>query len=68
MEKDLEQIEADVVITITNGHDGMVCPYWECELDHAGVVTLATKLALDFVEDLGHGEVKYTIHDFRNGV
>jgi len=62
----LEQIEADVVIVLTNEHgNGRVIPLWECEESTDQLTLKVIKSALQFSEEIGGGCTDYEIFDFR---
>ena len=63
----LEKIEADVVIVLDSDTEwcGRVIPFWECDINLEDLYRYATKTALQFVEEIGGGEVTFCIHDFR---
>jgi hypothetical protein len=65
----VQQIEADVVITLVNVDIGMVQshPYWECELGQLELYQRAAQLALAFAEECGGGYVTAHVQDFREG-
>ena len=65
---ELKQIEADVVIVIENPDLDVVetHPYWDCELDHAGLRAWAAQRGLECAERCGGGFTIATIFDYRN--
>jgi hypothetical protein len=64
-EKELEQIEADVVVVIKGEGRGEVHPFWECNLLTIKLEEFAIEKALQLVEEIGQGEATYQIYDFR---
>lgn len=65
--KELEQIEADVVVSLWSDsyNLGQVNPIWECNLNSKQLFEAATEMALAFAEECGGGGVTFKIHDFR---
>ena len=63
----LNQIEADVVIVLTNPDLGIVetHPQWECDQSPEALNELAARLGLTARERHGGGYVVAQIHDFR---
>lgn len=68
MKYELQRIEADVVIVITNTAAGIieVHPHWECGLTDVELSETAAYLGLEANERHGCGYVVVEIHDFRS--
>jgi len=69
MNKEMKQIEADVVIVFTaienEVENGIVAPFWECDITTEDLHKWAQNRALQLCEQNGTGEMMYEIIDFR---
>lgn len=63
----LPQIEADVVIVMSNPDRGIhrVCPLWECDMSPGDIYALAMRESLTFAEQCGGGYVDTQVIDHR---
>ena len=64
---ELKQIEATVVILLTNDMTGKMqtIPFWECEMSKKELYEVAANACLQFNESCGGGTVTAEIFDYR---